>query len=369
MQPFEEVVAEHGAVVLRVCRALVGPADADDAWSETFLAALRAYPDLRPDSNVRAWLVTIAHRKAIDQLRGASRRATPDAGRPRRRRAPTPGSSPPTPTCWRRSTPCRPSSGPRSPTTTSPASPTPRSARSSRRSEAAARRSAADGIASLRKTYGEERSDDHRDDHHPAPTTSSASSASDALGRARPPACTPASSSGPAPKGLLDVAYRTVDTPYGSLLLAATPQGLVRVAFEGEGHDAVLAEPGRRGQPADPAVGPRHRRRRPPARRVLRPPPPRASTCRVDLRLAHGFRRDVLDAPPATSPTARPRATPRWPRRPGTRRRCGPSAGRARHNPVPIIVPCHRVVRSDGTIGQYLGGTEMKAALLAMEAA
>ena len=77
MQPFEEVVAEHGAVVLRVCRALVGPADADDAWSETFLAALRAYPDLRPGSNVRAWLVTIAHRKAIDQLRGAGRRATP----------------------------------------------------------------------------------------------------------------------------------------------------------------------------------------------------------------------------------------------------------------------------------------------------
>jgi RNA polymerase sigma factor (sigma-70 family) len=74
-QPFEEVVAEHGPVVHRVCRALLAPADADDAWSETFLAALRAYPRLAAGSNVRAWLVTIAHRKAIDQIRGATRRA------------------------------------------------------------------------------------------------------------------------------------------------------------------------------------------------------------------------------------------------------------------------------------------------------
>jgi RNA polymerase sigma factor (sigma-70 family) len=74
-QPFEDVVAEHGTVVLRVCRALLPPAEADDAWSETFLAALRAYPRLPPGSNVRGWLVTIAHRKAIDQLRSATRRA------------------------------------------------------------------------------------------------------------------------------------------------------------------------------------------------------------------------------------------------------------------------------------------------------
>lgn len=73
MEPFEEVVAEHGPAVLRVCRALLGAADADDAWSETFLAALRAYPDLRPGSDARAWLVTIAHNKAIDQIRAATR--------------------------------------------------------------------------------------------------------------------------------------------------------------------------------------------------------------------------------------------------------------------------------------------------------
>jgi RNA polymerase sigma factor (sigma-70 family) len=77
MQPFEEIVTEHGQVVMRVCRALLGPDDAQDAWSETFLAAMRAYPDLPPGSNVRGWLVTIAHRKAIDQIRKTNRTPRP----------------------------------------------------------------------------------------------------------------------------------------------------------------------------------------------------------------------------------------------------------------------------------------------------
>jgi RNA polymerase sigma factor (sigma-70 family) len=90
LPPFDQVVAEHGAVVLRVCRAVLGPHDADDAWSETFLSALRAYPDLRPDSDVRAWLVTIAHRKAIDVTRATARRATPDDRLPEPTAAPAP---------------------------------------------------------------------------------------------------------------------------------------------------------------------------------------------------------------------------------------------------------------------------------------
>lgn len=77
MRPFEEVVAEHGATVLRVCRAVVGPLDAEDAWSETFLSAMRAYPDLPADANVEAWLVTIAHRRALDVGRARSHRPTP----------------------------------------------------------------------------------------------------------------------------------------------------------------------------------------------------------------------------------------------------------------------------------------------------
>ena len=64
-------------MVLRVCRAVLGPTVADDAWSETFLSALQNYPRLRPGSNVEAWLVTIAHRKAIDQVRAEKRRAVP----------------------------------------------------------------------------------------------------------------------------------------------------------------------------------------------------------------------------------------------------------------------------------------------------
>jgi RNA polymerase sigma factor (sigma-70 family) len=82
--PFEAVVSQHGPMVLRVCRAVLGWADADDAWSETFLAALRAYPDLPAAANVEAWLVTIAHRKAIDVTRATARRAIPVGDLPER---------------------------------------------------------------------------------------------------------------------------------------------------------------------------------------------------------------------------------------------------------------------------------------------
>jgi RNA polymerase sigma factor (sigma-70 family) len=77
--PFEAIVETHGATVLKVCRAVLGAADADDAWSETFLSALKAYPALPADANVEAWLVTIAHRRAIDVGRARSRRAVPTA--------------------------------------------------------------------------------------------------------------------------------------------------------------------------------------------------------------------------------------------------------------------------------------------------
>ena len=81
MQPFENVVAEHGPTVWRVCRALLGAQDAEDAWAETFLSALRAYPRLPADADVAAWLVTIAHRRSIDAARARARRPTP-AGAP-----------------------------------------------------------------------------------------------------------------------------------------------------------------------------------------------------------------------------------------------------------------------------------------------
>jgi len=76
-QPFEKVVEQHGGTVLRVCRVLLGVHDAEDAWSETFLAAMRAYPELPDSANAEAWLVTIAHRKAIDVLRARKRQPAP----------------------------------------------------------------------------------------------------------------------------------------------------------------------------------------------------------------------------------------------------------------------------------------------------
>ncbi|PFG41203.1 RNA polymerase sigma factor (sigma-70 family) [Georgenia soli] len=79
MKPFDHVVRDHGPAVLRLCRALVGPVEADDVWSETFLAALRAYPGLDDGANVEAWLVTIARRKAVDHHRARARRARPVA--------------------------------------------------------------------------------------------------------------------------------------------------------------------------------------------------------------------------------------------------------------------------------------------------
>lgn len=76
--PFEHAVTRHGQTVLRVCRAVLGPgSDADDAWSETFLAALNAWPDLPEDTNTEAWLVRVAHRKAIDITRARARHAIP----------------------------------------------------------------------------------------------------------------------------------------------------------------------------------------------------------------------------------------------------------------------------------------------------
>lgn len=77
-EPFENAVQQHGATVLRVCRAVLGPgADAEDAWSETFLAALRSWPDLAENTNLQAWLVRVAQRKAVDITRTRARHAIP----------------------------------------------------------------------------------------------------------------------------------------------------------------------------------------------------------------------------------------------------------------------------------------------------
>ena len=165
---------------------------------------------------------------------------------------------------------------------------------------------------------------------------------------------------------LLDVAYRTVDSPVGVLLVAATSIGLVRVAFPTEEHDRVLAELAERVSPRLLEAPSRLDRvarelaeyfaRR---RRVFDVP--------LDLRLAHGFRRDVLRQLPEITygSTASYAAVAAAAGSPRAVRAVGSACAT---NPVPIVVPCHRVVRSDGSLGGYGGGIALKMRLLALEA-
>ena len=82
LPPFQRFLDAHREPVWRFLVASVGAVEADDCFQETFLSALRAYPRLAPDSNLRAWVLTIAHRKALDAHRGRARRALPMAEPP-----------------------------------------------------------------------------------------------------------------------------------------------------------------------------------------------------------------------------------------------------------------------------------------------
>jgi methylated-DNA-[protein]-cysteine S-methyltransferase len=168
-------------------------------------------------------------------------------------------------------------------------------------------------------------------------------------------------------QGLLDVGYRTVDSPVGTLLLAATPIGLVRVAYATEGHDTVL-------QALADGISPR----------VLRLDARLDAAARqldeyfagrreqfdvaLDWRLSAGFRSTVLHHLPEIpyGRTATYADVAAMAGRPRASRAVGSACA---SNPLPVVVPCHRVVRSDGALGGYLGGVAAKAALLALEAA
>ncbi|MFE7629778.1 methylated-DNA--[protein]-cysteine S-methyltransferase [Kocuria sp. NPDC057446] len=172
---------------------------------------------------------------------------------------------------------------------------------------------------------------------------------------------------GAAEAGLLDVAYTTVHTPVGVLLLAATPEGLVRVAYVREGHEAVLQDLARRISP-----------------RVLHAPARLAPAVRqleeyfagtrtrfdlpLDRSLSHGFRRLVQEHLPAIGygRTESYGAVAQSVGRPQAVRAVGTACAT---NPLPVVVPCHRVLRGDGGLGGYVGGLEAKTALLELEAA
>lgn len=167
--------------------------------------------------------------------------------------------------------------------------------------------------------------------------------------------------------GLLDLAYRTVDSPFGPLLLAASPEGLVRVAFEREGHDSVLA---RLAGAVSPRILCSPRRTDDVARQLDEyfAGRRRHFDVAVDLQLVRGFRRAVISHL-REIPYGRTESYAAVARAAGNPAAVRAAGSACSHNPIPVVVPCHRVVRSDGTIGQYLGGSDMKQALLAMEAA
>jgi len=167
--------------------------------------------------------------------------------------------------------------------------------------------------------------------------------------------------------GLLDIAYRTLDTPIGSLLLASTEQGLVRVAFDREDHDLVLVA---LAQSISPRILLSPARLDGVARQLSEyfAGQRKSFDVPLDFRLSSGFRRSVLAHLPeiaygqtesyaqVAAATGNPRAV----------RAVGSACAT---NPLPVVVPCHRVVRSDGSYGQYRGGEEAKRSLLTLESA
>lgn len=168
-------------------------------------------------------------------------------------------------------------------------------------------------------------------------------------------------------EGAADVAYAPLDTPVGRLLVAATSRGLVRIAFPEEGEDAVLERLAARVSPRIvEAPGRLDAERRQleeyfAGRR-------RTFDVGVDLRLVGGFQRRVLGAT-AKIPYGDVRSYGAMAAAAGSARAFRAAGTALGANPVPIVVPCHRVLRSGGALGGYGGGVDRKRWLLGLEGA
>jgi methylated-DNA-[protein]-cysteine S-methyltransferase len=167
-------------------------------------------------------------------------------------------------------------------------------------------------------------------------------------------------------EGLLDVAYATVDTPVGPVVVAATKRGLVRVALPGEPLDKVLD---RLAEDISPRVI-AYPRRLDEARRELDQyfgGKRQRFELPLDWRLSHsGFYRRVLRAT-AKVPFGEVITYTEAAERAGSPRAFRAAGSALGSNPIPIVVPCHRVVRAGGDIGNYGGGPELKRFLLELE--
>ena len=167
-------------------------------------------------------------------------------------------------------------------------------------------------------------------------------------------------------EGLLDVAYTTIDSPLGTLLLAATPKGLVRVAYDVEDHDRVL---GTLAQRLSPRVLRAPRRLDVAARELDEyfSSQRRVFDLPLDLSLSAGFRQLVQRHLPEIGygQTRTYRQVAELVGNPKAVRAVGTACAT---NPLPVVVPCHRVLRTDGTLGGYIGGAAVKTTLLKLEA-
>lgn len=165
---------------------------------------------------------------------------------------------------------------------------------------------------------------------------------------------------------LIDLAYERHDSPFGTLLVVAGDQGIVRIALDAEDEESVLEDLARR-------ISPRIARHGRQAVTVTRGQLDRyfAGDLKrfdvpLDWRLTRGFRREVLRET-AAIPYGSTASYAQMAERAGSPRAVRAAGSALATNPLPIIVPCHRVLRSDGKVGAYLGGTSMKQELLALE--
>jgi methylated-DNA-[protein]-cysteine S-methyltransferase len=165
---------------------------------------------------------------------------------------------------------------------------------------------------------------------------------------------------------LLDIAYRTVDSPVGTLLVAATDAGLVRLAYEREDHEKVLQ---RLADQVSSRILHAPRRLDEAARQLEEyfSGRRRSFGLPLDFRLSHGFRREVL-AHLVTIGYGRTESYTEVAGATGHPRAVRAVGSACATNPLPVVVPCHRVLRSDGSLGGYIGGLTVKTALLALEA-
>jgi methylated-DNA-[protein]-cysteine S-methyltransferase len=168
-----------------------------------------------------------------------------------------------------------------------------------------------------------------------------------------------------AAEGLLDVAYATADSPFGTLLLARTPQGLVRVGLPNEDVDTLLVELAGKVSPRvleAPAGLDEERRELDDYFAGRR----RGFELPIDWQLSHGFHLRARQRI-AAIPYGETRTYTDLARGAGNERAVRAAGSACSRNPIPLVVPCHRVLRSDGNLGGYAGGIAMKERLLEME--